>query len=161
MSTIKNTLPADCLPILPEAELSKVSADEMTVKIDERFGDEETPKANAYRKVASMFASSQKGGIGAPKNVAYWAWRALTDEDETEALKSEIRLAISTQELGAPIYGYDTDALDAIIGKIDGGEELTDEDNELVGECTNLAFKWIDVAVVTKSTRKQKGTAVA
>jgi len=164
MSTTQN-LPADCLPIIPDAEFSKVSADQILDKVQEKYGDEDCPSANAYRKIASMFAAGQRGGIGAPKNVTYWAWRTLTDEDEKEVMKSEARLAIASRELDAPIFMSDVTALDEMIEHIDAGEELTEEETEIFDTCKSLALKWIDVAVRTKSSRRgskgKKTTAAA
>lgn len=153
MSATQN-LPVDCLPIIPDAEFSKVSADQMLEKIQEKYGDEDCPAANAYRKIASMFEASQRGGIGAPKNVTYWAWRALTDEDETEIMKSEARLIMASRELDAPIYIPDVNLLDGMIEHIDAGLEPTEEEAEDFDVCKKLALKWIAVAVRTKSSRR-------
>lgn len=147
------TLPADCLPIIPDAEFAKVTVEDFNDKIQAQYQDETTPEANAYRKIATMFASSQKGGIGAPKNVTYWAWRTLTDEDEHELFKSAARLVISAVEMDAPVFGADIVGLDEAVQKIDAGEEPSELDTDLLDECKKLVFKWIDVAVRTKSNR--------
>jgi hypothetical protein len=151
--TTKTMLPSDCLPIIPEAEFSKVSVDGLNEKVSHKYGNDDTSEANAYKKLAKMFASSQNGGIGAPKNVTYWAWRTLTDEDEAELFKDEARFVISMVEMSAPIYGGDVDALDDAIQRIDEGGQPTEMDLELLDECKKLSFKWIDVAVRTKSNR--------
>lgn len=146
-------LPTDCLPIIPDAEFAKVSANQMLDKVKEKYGTEPSVESTAYTKVASMFASSQNGGIGAPKNVTYWAWRSLTDEDETEQAKSEVRFVISTQELDAPLYNQDIDDLNAVLSHLDEGTGLTEDEKELCADCKTLAMKWVDVAVRTKSNR--------
>lgn len=151
--TTQTTLPSDCLPIIPDAEFSKVTADDLMEKISQKYGDEQTTEANAYKKLANMFSSAQKGGIGAPKNVTYWAWRTLTDEDENETFKDEARFVISMAEMSAPVYNADIDYLDKAIQKIDAGEQPNDFDTELLDECKKICFKWIDVAVRTKSNR--------
>lgn len=150
--TIKN-LPADCLPIIADADFAKVTTDGFSDRIQKKYQDERTPEANAYRKIATMFSASQKGGIGAPKNVTYWAWRSLSDEDELELFKSEARLVISAQEMEAPVFGGDVQGLSDAIEKIEAGEEPNDLDKELLEDCKKLIFKWIDVAVRTKSNR--------
>ena len=164
MTTKTKTLPADCLPIIPDAEFAKVTVSGLNDMIQEKYQDETTPEANAYRKIASIFASSQNGGIGAPKNVIYWAWRTLTDDDEHELFKSEARFVISAEEIDAPLFGADVKWLDEAIQKIEDGEEPNDFDTELLDECKKLVYKWIDVAVRTKSNRsgikkKQEVTA--
>lgn len=152
--TIKNkNLPSECLPLIPDAEFAKVTESELNSLIQEKYADETTPEANAYRKIAKMFASSQKGGIGAPKNITYWAWRTLTDEDEHELFKSEARFVISAEEMDAPIFKADIVGLDEAIQKIDAGQDPSDSDKELLDECRKLVLKWIDVAVRTKSNR--------
>lgn len=164
MSTTQN-LPVDCLPIIPDAEFSKVSADQILDKVQEKYGDEDCPAANAYRKVASMFAAGQRGGIGAPKNVTYWTWRVLTDEDETEVMKSEARFMMAARELDAPVYSQDVNTLNDIVEKLDAGKEPTEDEMTIFSECRGIALKWIDLAVRTKSSRRgkkgKKATAAA
>lgn len=150
---IAKNLPADCLPIIADADFAKVTIDGFSDLIQKKYPDENTPEANAYRKIATMFSASQKGGIGAPKNVTYWAWRSLSDEDELKLFKSEARLVISAQEMEAPVFGSDVQGLNDAIERIDAGEEPNDLDKELLNDCKKLVFKWIDVAVRTKSNR--------
>lgn len=144
----------DRMPIIDDGAFAKVDSAEFGRLVTERYGEESTPEACAYRKLSSMFSHEQEGGIGAPRNLTYWAWRRLAAGQGSAAeTVAEARMLMASTEIGAPIWATDMDELDAIANKAGAGEELTDGDRELLSDCMKTCCKWIDVAVRTKSNR--------